>query len=91
MFGISLFKLLVLVLIVGAVWFGFKYLGRAAEIKADRERGNPPTPSRGTGAAGSSGGGVEDLTRCPTCRAYVPASQRGCGRPGCPYPPGQQF
>lgn len=87
MFGFSLGKLLVLAAVIGAVWYGFKYVSRLQyqrERRAEKreeldrrrvsaERGQPETPA-------------EDMAQCPTCKAYVP--QKGatnCGRPDCPY------
>lgn len=90
MFGFSLGKLLVLAAIIGAVWYGFKYLSRLQyqrEARADardrvtrRRRGEPPS------SAGAQAAASEDMAQCPACKAYVPAKGAGnCGRPDCPY------
>jgi hypothetical protein len=76
---IALPKLVLLVLLAAAVWYGMRWLNRA-----------PPTIVRRRQATqGRSAGpqqAVEDLTACPTCGAYVAASAGGCGKPGCPQP-----
>ncbi|MGB0629201.1 MAG: hypothetical protein ACPGRZ_00775 [Alphaproteobacteria bacterium] len=65
-------KLIVLLLIIGAVWYGFKMIGRrninkqAEDARRDRVAG-------------------EDMTQCAVCGTYVPTSQSDCGREGCPY------
>ena len=69
-------KLVLLILLGFAVWYGMRWLNRAPP-KIVRRR-QPPAP--GPQPA------VEDLTACPTCGAYVAASARGCGKPGCPQP-----
>jgi len=100
MFGFSLGKLLVLVAVVLAVWYGFKYLGRQSYLRESRaaardrlgrqargERTEPPAPGRrrrGRGSASGEDTGT-DLALCATCKAYVPArGARPCGRPDCP-------
>ena len=75
---IALPKLVLLVLLAVAVWYGMRWLNRAPPTIVRRRQ----APSRGAGAQQA----VEDLTACPTCGAYVAASARGCGTPGCPQP-----
>jgi len=78
MLGFSLPKLLVLVLIVLAVWYGFKWIGRL-----DKERRRSV---RDGGAAGEPKKAVEDMVKCPVCDAYVPAlGATKCDRADCPY------
>ena len=80
MFGFSIGKLLVLVLAILAVWYGFKLLthdGRNEPRVVRRRERRKATP-RPTGA--------EDMVQCGTCRAYVSArAPSDCGREGCPY------
>ncbi|MFN3077985.1 MAG: hypothetical protein ABT940_14155 [Alphaproteobacteria bacterium] len=90
MLGFSIAKVLFTVLLVGAVWFGFKYLGRLAELKADRRAGHRPEPPRSPYAGNARGprkvSGVEDLHPCTVCGAYVASgTARACDRAGCPY------
>ncbi len=86
MFGIpSLGKLLVLVAIVAAVWFGFQFIGRLDRLRKDEARLKKRAgASRGKAAEAATA--VEDTVKCPTCGAYVSArSSSSCGRADCPY------
>ena len=95
MFGFSVQKLLLLAAIIGAVWYGFKLVGRLDQarkaegrVRGGGKRDKPRWwPSRGGGSTG--GGGqveAEDMVQCPTCQAYVPArGAKACERSGCPY------
>jgi len=91
MFGFSLQKLLVLVAVVAAVWYGFKLIGRLdARRKAEaRRHGGDKTLGgrfRRGRAAPPAPGEAEDLVACPTCRAYVAARNPArCERGDCPY------
>jgi uncharacterized protein len=87
MFSFS--KLLVLVAVIAAVWFGFKYVSRLqyqrektaeARDRVERRRdGDPVDARKGREKA-------QDMVPCPACGAYVaPKSTRNCGRPDCPY------
>jgi len=82
MFGIpSLGKLLVLVAIVLAVWFGFQFIGRLDRLRKDEAR-----LKKRAGASRGKAAAVEDTVKCPTCGAYVSArSSSNCGRADCPY------
>ena len=80
-------KLLLLLVIVLAVWYGVRFitrigqmrdvLRRATEQAAMNARGRDPhTPALG----------AEDLVKCRVCGSFVPAkSASACGRPNCPY------
>lgn len=81
----SLSKLLVLAAIIGAVWFGFKYLSRMQyqrELRAHtRDRVSRREKESQTGSSSA-----RDMRLCPSCKAYVPAKgAMSCGRPDCPY------
>lgn len=66
-------KWLVLALIVGGVWYGFKAIGRRNKAKQmDAERDAKDT--------------VEDMSACTVCGTYVAANPKSCGRESCPYP-----
>lgn len=89
MFGFSLQKILVLVAIVAAVWYGFKFLSRLDETRKSeaklREREGGKAPGR-RAAKRRSEPEAEDMVLCPVCRAYVPArGTSNCGRADCPY------
>jgi hypothetical protein len=73
-------KLVLLILLAVAVWYGMRWLNRAPAKIVRRRQAPPRGPQSGPQPA------VEDLTACQTCGAYVAASARGCGKPGCPQP-----
>lgn len=78
MFGFSLAKLLVLVIVVLAVWYGFKWLTRVNQLNRQREEERARLDARNN---------AEDLARCAVCDGFVPAgTARHCGRESCPYP-----
>ena len=71
-------KLVLLMLVIAAVWIGYRWLnGRRRASCRGRRR-----TRRGRGRRIQA----EDLVACGVCGAYVAASARGCGRPGCPRP-----
>ena len=91
MFGFSLQKLIVLVGIIGAVWYGFKLVSRLdaarkaeAKVPGERKSGRKPFGRRRDAAPARSE--TEDMVECPTCGAYVAARKAShCGRSDCPY------
>ena len=90
MFGFSIQKLLVLAAVIGAVWYGFKMIGRLDQArKAEGKGRNAGKPSWWPSRDGGSQAGApeaEDMVQCPTCQAYVPArGAKACEREGCPY------
>ena len=68
-------KLILLILLGFAVWYGVRWLNRPAAKIVRRPSAAPRPPPA-----------VEDLTACRTCGAYVAASARACGKAGCPQP-----
>lgn len=81
MLGISLSKLLVLVLLVAAVWYGFRWVGRrGARARLRRDA----AASAAKPAPGQPG--QEDLTACPACGTYTAPGLAQCpeGRADCP-------
>ena len=97
MLGFSIQKLLVLAGIIGAVWYGFKLVGRMQRARDAQAKASGSAKSAGLGdqlrdwMAGRKGGGepggtTEDLIPCPKCGAYVAArGASSCGRSDCPY------
>ncbi len=84
MFGFSLQKLLVLGLIIAAIWYGFKWVGRLDRERKERLRKG----GGGTGGVtGGATGGDQDLAECALCGTYVTASIAQCpaGRADCPH------
>lgn len=68
-------KLVVLILVVAAVWVGYRWLnGFTRELPRRRAA----SPRRSINA--------EDLVACGVCGAYVAAAAPGCGRTDCPRP-----
>lgn len=91
MFSFS--KILLLALVIGAVWFGWRWFQRVDAVRRDQLRrpaAPQPAPRRDSAAeaprAASQGASAEDMEKCPECGAYVaPRSATSCGRAGCPY------
>ena len=69
-------KILVLVVVLAAVWYGFKLIGRLDQARRERlaQQKSPGTKP------------VADTVECKTCGAYIPvASLSNCGKAGCPH------
>ena len=76
MFGIGFGKLLLLVLVVAAAWYGFKLVGR---LDRQRKRKRAENKKRDAESIGK-------MDQCPVCGTYVVAGRAAsCGRAGCPY------
>jgi len=76
MFGMSLTKVLIFVLIVVAIWYGWKLWRRKDQIKREIEA------RLGLDAATRAReGAVQDLKSCRVCGAYV---AHACERKDCP-------
>jgi hypothetical protein len=70
-------KYLLLILVVAAVWYGWRVASRKAKPKPPVVAEPPAKPQVA----------AEDLKPCPACGAYVnAAAAKSCGRPDCPYP-----
>jgi len=77
MFGFSPLKIIVLLAIIAAVWYGFKVFAR----------GKPAKKVENDAPAEKDEGAV-DMEACAVCGDYVPAGASACGKDDCPYPPG---
>ena len=100
MFGLSLAKILLTILVIIAVWAGWRVFTRYQALKAARERAVPPAGGRNTESprasndarpSGRAGGEArveaEDMVECRTCGAFIALSRRvACGRKDCPFP-----
>jgi len=76
MFGFGIGKLLVLAIIVAAVWYGFKLIGRLDQQRKRKIAENEKKPADSVGK----------MEKCPVCGTYVLAKGAAdCGREGCPY------
>ena len=89
MFGFSIQKLLLLAVIIGAVWYGFKLAGRIDPTNKGRSKVRKPGwwPGRGGDGEGrSEAAGIEDMVQCPHCKTYAPArGAKVCEHCGQPY------
>lgn len=91
MFGISLGKLVVLALVLAAVWFGFKFVSRARQVRdGNRKPGERSFAERLRRSAREKGNGestsIEETEKCPTCGVFVSVEVGGhCGKSACPY------
>ena len=88
MFGLSGFKLIFTLAVAALVWFVFKYIGRLAEVKAEKAAGRRDADARprsGPGRVGPDSGASVDLQRCAACGTFVSGRQGACGRADCPY------
>lgn len=98
MFGLSLTKILLTILIIVAVWYGWRVFTRYQALKAARERAGD-MPKQGarapagaqarprSGVAWDAHDDAEDMVECRTCGAFIALSRRvACGRKDCPFP-----
>ena len=84
MFGFGLQKLIVLALIIGAVWYGFKFYSRLDGARGKVEKAARKAADKVAGAA--PGPAAQDMERCETCGDFVTVgSATACGREACPY------
>ena len=75
MFGFG--KILVLAVIIAAVWYGFKFVGR---LQAKRQE--ELKDARREGDSKDAG----DMVKCPQCAAFVVAGGAAkCSKSECPY------
>ena len=88
MFGLSLAKILLTILVIIAVWAGWRVFTRYQALKAARERAGEMPKRNGRAPAGAQARvEAEDMVECRTCGAFIAASRRvTCGRKDCPFP-----
>jgi hypothetical protein len=77
MFGVGFQKILILIAVVTAVWYGFRFIGQLAaerrRLQREAERRRP------------AGRAVQDMVKCRLCGDYVPASGvASCANAHCP-------
>lgn len=83
MFGFGLTKIAVLIAVVLAVWYGFKFVGRLDQARKAQAEGKPKKRAENRNAKRPE---VEDTVECPVCGAYVVArNSTPCERSDCPY------
>ena len=85
MFGFSITKLIFTVVVIAAVWYGFKWLERLGKER----RGKLDASGGARGAGGEGRRPVEqtaEMEKCRVCGIYVAVDGAGsCGRSDCPY------
>ena len=80
MLGFSPGKLLVFILLIAVVWFGFRFVNRVEQIRRGvreelKRRQQPPRRLQ-----------AEDLVKCAVCGVYVSAHGAvACDRADCPW------
>jgi hypothetical protein len=85
MLGFGFSKLVVLVIVILAVWYGFKYVGRVEEVRQTLKRARDAA-QRGSSRGGAAKIEAEDMIKCRACDAYVAARGAAkCGRGDCPW------
>jgi len=86
MFGLGFSKLVLLAVVVLAVWYGFKYVGRVEEVRQNLKRARDAADRAQSRARGRARIEAEDMVPCKICGTYVSAKgARSCGRPDCPW------
>ena len=84
MFGFGLQKILLLAVIIGAVWYGFKFFGRLDASRRKVERAARKAVDRAAETRAEPA--AQDMERCETCGDFVAqGSATPCGREACPY------
>jgi hypothetical protein len=82
MFGLSLGKVLLLLLVLGVLWYGVKLVTRAGEVRETMRR----AAKQASAGGGARAVATEDLIKCQTCGAFVPSrNATACGRGDCPW------
>lgn len=79
----SVSKILVLIVIIAAVWYGFKLIARRNQKFGSR----PPQRHVRSGKQEASDKTTQDMESCAVCGTFVPnEAAKNCGRDACPYP-----
>ena len=82
MFGFpSPSKLLVLIAIISAIWFGLRLLG---QIERGRREAARREKEQGRVNRAQSRQ-VDDLVKCGVCGIFTTQGAKACGKPGCPF------
>ena len=79
-------KLLLLIVFILAIWYGFKYVSRVEEIRKSVKRAVRDAAARSQARRGAPAIKAEDMVKCGACGVYVTASgASNCGRADCPW------
>lgn len=81
-------KLLVLIVIIAAVWYGFKFFARRSpNVSSQHPSGHIGSDKQDASGKTKEDKATQDMESCTVCGTFVPnASARSCGRDACPYP-----
>ncbi|HJQ59330.1 MAG TPA: hypothetical protein VJ890_20660 [Vineibacter sp.] len=74
-------KILVVMAVIAAAFFGWRWWQRMEAERLNRPRGPAPAPRNETPPAPRL---ADDLRHCPVCDDYVSINARRCERPTCP-------
>jgi hypothetical protein len=86
MFLASFEKLFLLIGIIVAVWYGFKFFSAVERATSQTRQAPRQRPGAGARPRPTQMAEVEETSKCRVCGAYVPVRQPArCGRPDCPY------
>lgn len=88
MLGLSLGKILLVVMVIVLVWRGKRLLFAVRDKLAEAERHRAPAPRPGNTASRSDrtgGGDATTLVECPRCGLYVPNGTICRSREECRY------
>ena len=80
-------KILLLVLVVVALWYGVRWMARVQRVLERQERQNERRMEEvraQRAAPHAPDPAAADLQRCPVCATYVTGTA-SCGKQGCPY------
>ncbi|MBC7951128.1 MAG: hypothetical protein H7Z12_04800 [Rhodospirillaceae bacterium] len=77
-------KILLTIVAVAIVWFGFKYLQRVTELR-ERRDARAPAGDKPRFEPVADGESVQDLEKCSICNTFRSPKLGPCGRVNCPY------
>ncbi|HZS82850.1 MAG TPA: hypothetical protein VFA50_08250 [Stellaceae bacterium] len=84
MLGLGFSKLVLLVVVILLVWYGYKYVARVEEVRQALRRARDA--AEGRKRAGAARLEAEDMVKCRSCGTYVAARGASrCGRSDCPW------
>jgi hypothetical protein len=82
MFGFpSLSKILILVAIISAIWFGFRLLSQLDRNRREGAR----RAKEGTRTQRRAPRQVDDMVKCDVCGTFTARGSAGCTKPECPF------
>lgn len=86
-----LVKILVLILVVVALWYGVRWMARVQRVLERQERQNERRMEELRGQRSAQGDSAKapepvaaDMQRCPVCGTFVTGTA-SCGKAACPY------